>query len=347
MEENNMLGPLYRTGDIVIPMTRDEAWEWKMNVGNTATSLRVLLFVGYEREAWRALGYANWTDCLQAMADEFGFTERRLWQLHAANQTERLLLNNCSVGTIPEGQLRPLTKLEPDDQRTAWQRAGETAPNGKVTAAHVQSVVDEMRQEDDEDAEPGPTYYHLMGEFTDETIKVGPDEELAVVKKEPTWYQSSESDDWWTPQWLFDLVSEEIAFETDVCASDANHKCERYFTKEQDALAQDWTGACWMNPPYGRSGGVSIYHWIEKAYWTAMQGATVACFIPARTDTLWWWEFCIHGEIRFLKGRVKFANSNSIAPFPSAVVIFWPYVPTNREKVVWWETNGAAEVERG
>jgi hypothetical protein len=42
-------------------------------------------------------------------------------------------------------QARPLTTLEPDAQRTAWAEAVATAPGGKVTAAHVQAVVQQMR----------------------------------------------------------------------------------------------------------------------------------------------------------------------------------------------------------
>ncbi|MFX0121868.1 MAG: DNA N-6-adenine-methyltransferase [Candidatus Hodarchaeota archaeon] len=168
-------------------------------------------------------------------------------------------------------------------------------------------------------------------------------DETSVESSRPDWWQSSEEDDWWTPQWLFDLVDAEIGFEIDVCASDANRKCVKYFTREHDGLAQEWTGKCWMNPPYGRSGGVSIYDWIEKAYASAKQGATVACLIPARTDTLWWWDFCIHGEIRFLKGRLRFENSNTIAPFPSAVVIFWPFVPVSKAKVIWWDVKDGHE----
>lgn len=45
-----------------------------------------------------------------------------------------------------ESQARPLTRLNdnPEKQREAWTRAVETAPEGKVTAAHVQKVVREM-----------------------------------------------------------------------------------------------------------------------------------------------------------------------------------------------------------
>lgn len=43
-----------------------------------------------------------------------------------------------------ESQCRALAHLEPQQQREAWQQAVETAPDGKVTAAHVQKVVKEM-----------------------------------------------------------------------------------------------------------------------------------------------------------------------------------------------------------
>lgn len=44
-------------------------------------------------------------------------------------------------------QTRPLSKLEPAQQREAWQKAVETAPEGKVTAAHVSKVVKEITGE--------------------------------------------------------------------------------------------------------------------------------------------------------------------------------------------------------
>lgn len=39
-----------------------------------------------------------------------------------------------------ETQARPLAILEPEIQREVWAKSVETAPNGKVTAAHVQPV---------------------------------------------------------------------------------------------------------------------------------------------------------------------------------------------------------------
>lgn len=129
---------------------------------------------------------------------------------------------------------------------------------------------------------------------------------------------TSNTDQWATPQDFFDKLDKEFEFDIDVCADLHNHKCRNYFSKEQDGLKQDWKGVCWMNPPYGRV----IGDWVKKAYESSLNGATVVCLLPARTDTKWWHEYCMKGEIRLVKGRLKFGDSKNSAPFPSAVVIF-------------------------
>ncbi len=73
-----------------------------------------------------------------------------------------------------------------------------------------------------------------------------------------------------------------------------------------------------MNPPYGRE----IGKWMKKAYESALAGGTVVCLVPARTDTAWWFDYCAKGEIRFIKGRLKFGGSKNAAPFPSAIIVF-------------------------
>lgn len=140
---------------------------------------------------------------------------------------------------------------------------------------------------------------------------------------------SSATDDWATPQALFDVLDQEFGFTLDVCASPANAKCPTFFTEELDGLAHDWRGVCWMNPPYGDA----IAAWVEKAWVSAEEGATVVCLLPARTDTAWWWDYCRYGEIRFLRGRLKFGAATTSAPFPSAVVIF----ARGKARVRWWE----------
>lgn len=129
---------------------------------------------------------------------------------------------------------------------------------------------------------------------------------------------SSETDNWSTPQDLFDKLNSKYGFTLDVCADSVNAKCNSYFTKEQDGLLQEWKGVCWMNPPYGRTIGL----WIKKAYESSLKGATVVCLIPSRTDTKWWHDYVIKGNIGFIKGRLKFGGHKNSAPFPSAIVVF-------------------------
>ena len=131
---------------------------------------------------------------------------------------------------------------------------------------------------------------------------------------------SSASDEWETPQNLFDDLNARFHFQMDVCATPQNAKCQRFFTKEQNGLLQDWGGICWMNPPYGRE----IGQWMQKAYESAQSGATVVCLVPARTDTAWWHDYAMRGEITFIRGRLKFGNAKNSAPFPSALIVFKP-----------------------
>lgn len=53
---------------------------------------------------------------------------------------------------------------------------------------------------------------------------------------------SSSSDEWTTPQDLYDRLDAEFHFTLDPCATDDNHKCDRYCTKETDGLSLDWGG---------------------------------------------------------------------------------------------------------
>ena len=144
------------------------------------------------------------------------------------------------------------------------------------------------------------------------------------ARKNESVHFRSRSDMWVTPQDLFEELNAEFHFDLDVSALPENAKCKRFFTPKDDGLKQEWTGTCWMNPPYGRTVG----KWIEKARFSAEEnGTTVVCLLPARTDTTWWHEQIApylgeRVEARFLKGRLKFGDQDNSAPFPSVIVIF-------------------------
>jgi site-specific DNA-methyltransferase (adenine-specific) len=133
---------------------------------------------------------------------------------------------------------------------------------------------------------------------------------------------SSASGDWATPQDFFDKLNEEFYFTLDPCADDTNHKCEKYYTEEQDGLKQNWSHEIvFCNPPYGRD----VQKWVKKCFNEVYSGKCrcAVMLLPARTDTRWFHEYIYHrAEVRFVKGRLKFGDQKQPAPFPSMVIVF-------------------------
>lgn len=124
--------------------------------------------------------------------------------------------------------------------------------------------------------------------------------------------------DWETPDEIFFPLNAEFHFTLDVCATVENAKCELFFTEAEDGLSRTWSGTCWMNPPFGTQG-----KWVKKAYAEAASGsATVVCLLPARTNTGWWHDYVMKGEVRFLRGRPRFKGAKHGLPQPLAVVVF-------------------------
>jgi phage N-6-adenine-methyltransferase len=132
--------------------------------------------------------------------------------------------------------------------------------------------------------------------------------------------KNTSSDEWETPKDLFEKLDSQFHFLLDVAATDLNHKCNHYYTKEIDGLKQNWPGVCWCNPPYSNTAS-----WVKKAYNEAQKGSIIVMLIPARTDTRWFheWIYMMYGvEVEFIKGRLKFSGSKWNAPFPSMIVTF-------------------------
>lgn len=132
---------------------------------------------------------------------------------------------------------------------------------------------------------------------------------------------SSNTNEWATPIKTFQKLDAEFHFNLDPCATHENHKCDKYYTIEEDGLQQDWGGQrVFCNPPYGRV----IGDWVRKCYEESQKPDTVVVMlIPARTDTAYFHDYIYHKakEIRFVRGRLHF-NEAGPAPFPSMIVIF-------------------------
>ncbi len=134
-----------------------------------------------------------------------------------------------------------------------------------------------------------------------------------------SWY-SSNSDEWATPQVVFDELNREFDFDLDPCATSSNAKCSNYYTMLEDGLQQDWSGhRVFCNPPFSR-----MKDWVAKCSYESQKPNTlVVMLIPARTDTRYFHDYIYNkAELRFIKGRLHYNDGPQGAPFPSMVVIF-------------------------
>lgn len=313
------------TGEIIEhrPMTIEEARAWKSRVGSHSRILRGILQEGFDGSAWLALGYPDWTACLQAMADEFGLSERHMWNLHSANQTEILLLNHGSVGDIPERQLRPLADLDDPDKVLAWKTVIETAPGGKVTAGHVEAVAETLRELRDTgmldigDELAIPASQVIQAKLTEEAHERMQRQRLhidASQRKKAHVANNSGEFEWYTPPALIEAAREAMgSIDCDPATSEkANEtvKAATIYTLDNSGLDADskWTGNVWMNPPYARP---LIEDFAARLLTQLWEGCTTqACVLVNNATETYWFQSLLKkaAAVCFLKGRVTFVT---------------------------------------
>ena len=92
---------------------------------------------------------------------------------------------------VNERQARPLTQLPPDEQAEAWQEAVDTAPAGKVTAAHVADVVERRTK-------PTPITGPLVVNVAEESKQISSLADLAgqkfgTIYADPPWQYGNQA----------------------------------------------------------------------------------------------------------------------------------------------------------
>lgn len=109
------------------------------------------------------------------------------------------------------------------------------------------------------------------------------------------------SDDWYTPPEIFEALK--VRFDLDPCSPGAGHwvPADRVYTKEDDGLAQPWTGFVFCNPPFGgRHGHVP---WLQKF----LDHANGVAVVRAYTSAGWFHDWAVKAEtMLFPRGKTKF-----------------------------------------
>jgi site-specific DNA-methyltransferase (adenine-specific) len=135
-------------------------------------------------------------------------------------------------------------------------------------------------------------------------------------------FLDKDSDEFGTPDALWSQLDGEFHFTFDACATPQNSKTPGYWTKQEDALKQDWSGLrVFCNPPYSRG---NVKDFFFKAFQETRKGncQLVVLLIPAYTERDWFHKYRNEFEVRFIKGRVKFKGGESSARGNHMILIF-------------------------
>lgn len=111
-----------------------------------------------------------------------------------------------------------------------------------------------------------------------------------------------ESDEWYTPRYIFDALG--VEFDLDVAAPIEGPRyvpCWNWYHKADRALQRNWYGLVWMNPPFGHQSTKRA--WLHKFF---DHGNGIA-LLPDRTSAPWWQEFAPSADaMLFIAPKVKF-----------------------------------------
>lgn len=140
------------------------------------------------------------------------------------------------------------------------------------------------------------------------------------------WEATGQSDEWYTPQYVFDAL--DCVFDLDVAAapSGANVPARRF--ERRDGLAAVWRGFVWMNPPFGGRNGLEP--WLNKFI---SHGNGIA-LTPDRTSAPWFQHWAPRAQLMLFMPKVRFIRPDGTeGKSPSTGTVLWG-VGRQAEKVL-------------
>ncbi len=265
--------------------------------------------------------------------------------MRAAEVVMNLQKTPTIVGVLPatESQARPLAGLPAEVQPIIWQRSLDTAPHGKVTAAHVETTVKEYKYEqqaaDNRRFVPAVAdeYEQMADDLAgDEDGYDWTEEESTPVQPIQAATPELDSNEWYTPIRFIEAARTVMGtIDTDPASNDEAQQfiqAKTYYTKETNGLAHEWTGNVWLNPPYSEP-----LPWVKKLIESFESGTVTSAIILLNTANSPEWSRLLW-------------NSNYTVCLLSKRVQFWrpdrtDAKGTDRDQMIWYLGNDTEEFE--
>ena len=146
------------------------------------------------------------------------------------------------------------------------------------------------------------------------------DHDVRVKSVALTTLLSSESNEWYTPASYVDAARELMGgIDVDPASCELANlrvRANKYYTKEDNGLAQSWAGRVWLNPPYGLEGGASIWTRELIARYESGLVTEAVLLVNANTEAKWFqplYEYLIC----FTNHRIRFYNASGESSQPT------------------------------
>ncbi len=141
--------------------------------------------------------------------------------------------------------------------------------------------------------------------------------------------------DYGTPQELIDAIERRWGKLTfDLAASDANAKCEQYFTVEEDYLTQPALPnreLCWLNPPFDK-----LAKWVKKTSLDTCEGQRTIELVPAAVGSNWFADHVwMRAQVIALRPRIVFEGMAQGFPKDCMLLVWGLSEPQGFELWKW------------
>lgn len=167
----------------------------------------------------------------------------------------------------------------------------------------------------DEDDEPA-----IEGEYVDASdvrtyLGGGPSQKIPLgIPKNVHVSNNSGENEWYTPPQYIDAVREVLGtIDLDPASNPTANgwiQAERYFTKDDNGLAQEWHGRVFMNPPYAQP---LIFQFCEKMVGEVAAGRVTEAIVLVNnaTETRSWQAMAAEcASVCFPQGRIKYFDES-------------------------------------
>lgn len=150
----------------------------------------------------------------------------------------------------------------------------------------------------------------------------------------------TKSNEWYTPARYIEAARKVMGnIDLDPASCELANRtvsATKYYTKEDNGLAQEWHGRVWLNPPYGRTPEMKGAHkstidlFTSRLLFEYQRGTVVQAvlLVPATIGTNWFaplWQY----PICFHTGKINFASLDKHSTYSHAYGTVLVYFGTN------------------